>query len=143
MGVGVDSGVGTGVEVGVSLDVGMGDGIGVDLEVGGGVGLGVDVGVGSGVGVGVGTGVETCGSVTAGVGVEAGDGVAVTPWTGVEVVEMVGLAAVDGETSADSSSAGVAWGALQAMRNSSAMCSAETSMGRINIIAVTNVTDCK
>ena len=76
-------------------------------------------------------------------GVEAGDGVVVTPWTGAKVGEAVGLAGVDGETSGDTSSARVAWGEEQAARNSSVMCSAEISIGRINVIAVTNVTDCK
>ena len=83
------------------------------------------------------TGVEVEGSM------ETAVGVVVTPWTGVEVGEAVGLAGVDGETSGDTSSARVAWGEEQAARNSSVMCSAEISIGRINVIAVTNVTDCK
>ncbi len=99
----------------------------------------MDLGIDSGVGTGMEAGV----SVEVGVGVEAGDGVVVTPWTGVEVGEAVGLAALDGRTSGDTSSVGVAWDALHAARSSSVMCSAETIMGRINVIAVTNVTDCK
>ena len=98
-------------------------------------GLGMCVGVDSGVG----TGVEVGAAEEVGVRVEAGDGVVVTPWTGVQVGEAVGIAGVDGETS----SARVAWGEEQAARNSSVMCSAEISIGRINVIAVTNVTDCK
>ena len=78
-----------------------------------------------------------------GMGVEAGDGVVVTAWTGAEVGEVAGLATLDGGTSGDPSSGGVAWGALQATRNSSVTYSAEIRIGRINVMAVTNVTDCK
>ena len=99
----------------------------MDVEVDSGVGIGVEVGAG----------------VEVGVGVEAGDGVVVTPWTGAEVGEAVGLPGVDGETTGDTSSAGVAWGEEQAARNSSVMCSAEISIGRINVIALFIVTDCK
>ena len=112
--------------------------------------MAVDVGVRVEAGVGVvvtpWTGVDVVEVGVAeeiGVRVEAGDGVVVTPWTGVKVGEALGIAELDEETSGDTSSAGVAWGALQPMRNSSVMCSAEISIGRINVMAVTNVTDCK
>ena len=141
--VGVDSGVGTCVEIGVSMGVGMevgvDSGVGTGVEVGVSVGVGMDVGVDSAVGTGVGIGV----SMGVGVDVEAGDGVAAAPSTGVEGGEAVGgLAALDGRTSGDPSSAGVAWGVLQAMRNSSVTCSMEIRIGRMTIMAfLTNVTD--
>ena len=128
MDVGVDSGVATDVEVGMAVEVGVGVGAGLGVAVT--PWTGADV-----VGVGVAEEVGVC--------IEDWYGVVVTPWTGVEVGEAVGIPELDWGASADTSSAGVAWGALQAMRSSSVMCNAETSIGRINVIAVTNVTDCK
>ena len=129
VGVGVDSDVGSGigvaVGVGVGTEVGKGVGVGRGVGVGSGAGEGVGSGVGSGVGmgvgvaVGVGTGVDVGRSVDLGVGVEAGDGIVATPCTGVEAGEGVGNAALDEVTSVYTSSVEVAWGALQAARNSS------------------------
>ena len=128
VGIEVDSGVGTGVGVGVSVE----EGVGVEA------GVGVVVTPWTGVEV-----VGVCVALEVGVGVEAGEGIVVTPWTGVEIGEAVGLAELDWGTSVDISSAGVAWEELQAIRSSSVMCNVEISIGRIDIIDLFNVTDCK
>ena len=107
-GVGVEDGVGAGVEVGVALgagvavgvDVALGAGLGVD--VGAGLGVEVEVGLGAGVGVevevglGVGVGVEVDVALGTGLGVEVD--VALGAGVGVEVDVALGAGVGDGGT---------------------------------------------
>ena len=96
-GVGVEDGVGAGVEVGVALgagvavgvDVALGAGLGVDVGVGLGVEVDIALGAGLGVEVGAGLGVEVEVGLGAGVGVNVD--VALGAGFGVEVE--VGLGA--------------------------------------------------